>query len=156
MPAVFTPRRRVQLFVVPLVAAFCMAFIIGAIVLDREGADCPSPTWNNQLHLQLSPTSAKAVQPAAVTACMGEECVPLAPAFAKASSGTTRALIHERDGSWQLSLGAQPAGTISFTVYDKNGAVLSNQSTKVNWTRISGNERCGGAMADVSMVLDMP
>lgn len=155
MPAVPPPRRRVQLFLVPLVAACCMAFIIGAIVIDRESTACPSPTWSNQLNLKLAGNSAHAAQAAAITACMGAECVPATPAFAKTSSGTTRALTHEDDGTWRLSLGPQSASTISFTVYDRGGTVLSSQSAQVNWTRISGNERCGGAMADVGMVLDV-
>lgn len=154
MPAVSPPRRRVQLFLVPLIATFCMAFIIGAIILDNDAAVCPTPTWNNQLSLQLAGNDATAAKAAAITACMGADCVP--PGSTTNRAGTTRALIHEDDGSWRLSLGSQPASTINFTIYDREGAVLSSQSAQVNWTRISGSERCGGAMADVGMVLDLP
>ncbi|MFC8304259.1 hypothetical protein ACFUCV_11300 [Specibacter sp. NPDC057265] len=156
MPAVPPPRRRVQLFLVPLIAAFCMAFIIGAIVMDRDGAACPAASWDNHLNLKLLADGADAKEAAAVTACMGAKCVAHAQDSTKTTSGTTRALIHEANGSWQLSLGAQAVSTIDFTVYDKNGAVLATRTTQVNWTRISGSERCGGAMADVGVVLEMP
>lgn len=153
MPAVSPPLRRVQLFLVPLIATFCMAFIIGAIILDSDGAACPPPTWKNQLSLELTGNDATAAEAAAITACMGADCA--SPGSTKNRAGTTRALIHENDGSWRLSLGPQPASTINFTVYDRRGAVLSSQSAQVNWTRISGSERCGGAMADVGMVLEL-
>ena len=156
MPAAPTTRRRVELILVPIVAAFCMAFIIGAIVLDRDRGACPSPTWNNHLSLSLAGNSAERTEASAVTACAGKDCVPQSPAFAKSSKGDTQLLTRQKDGSWLLTVGAQPASTMSFNVYDQNGKVLAAQSTKVNWTRISGNERCGGPMADVGMVLDVP
>lgn len=156
MPAAPTTRRRVELVLVPIVAAFCMAFIISAIVLDRDRGACPSPTWNNHLSLSLAGNAVESSEASAVTACVGKDCVPLSPSIAKSSNGNTKLLAHQKDGSWLLTLGAQPASSINFNVYDQNGKVLAAQSTKVNWTRVSGNERCGGPMADVGMVLDVP
>ena len=134
MPVVPTTRRRVELVLVPLVAAFCMAFIIGAIVLDRDGGPCPSATWNNHLTLSLSGSFTGSTKASAVTACSGADCIPLAPADATSTTGSTRMLTHEKDGSWLLTMGAQPPSTINFRVYDLNGKVLAAQSTALNWT----------------------
>lgn len=156
MPAVPTTRRRVELVLIPLVAAFCMAFIIGAIVLDRDGGTCPTANWNNRLSLSLAGSQSASDSAAAVTACSGTDCVPQAPTFAKASTDGTRVLTQQQDGSWLLMVGAQPPKSLSFSVYDHNGKVLAAQTTALNWTRVSGNERCGGRMAGINVVLDMP
>lgn len=160
MPAAPTTRRRVELVLVPLVAAFCMAFIIGAIVLDRDGRPCPSPNWNNQVTLSLSGNLPSSTQAAAVTACTSTDCVPAAPttvaAAALHSIASNRILAQQADGSWLLNLGAKPPNSVSFSVFDQNGAVLATQSTALNWTRVSGNERCGGRMAGLHVVVDMP
>lgn len=152
MPVAPTTRRRVELLLVPLVAAFCMALIIGAIVLDRDGGPCTTPNWDNHLTLTLSDSS----RAANVTACSGSECVPMAPTFARSATGNTRLLAHQKDGSWLLNVGAQPPTAISFRVFDQAGNVLAAQSTVLNWTRVSGNERCGGRMADITVGLNVP
>lgn len=152
MPVVSTTRRRVELVLVPLVAAFCMALIIGAIVLDRDGRPCSSPNWDNHLTLTLSDSS----RAASVTACSGNECVPMAPTFAKSAKGNTQLLAHQKDGSWLLNVGAQPPTAMSFKVFDQAGNVLAAKSTDLNWTRVSGNERCGGRMADIKVGLAVP
>ena len=156
MPAAPTTRRRVELVLIPLVAAFCMAFIIGAIVLDRDGGSCPAPTWNNHLSLSLAGNQGNNATAAAVTACSGTDCVPQSPTFAKMSAGGTRMLTHQKDGSWILTVGALPPKTLNFRVYDQNGKVLATQTTALNWTRVSGTERCGGRMANINVVLNMP
>ncbi|MEO6529324.1 MAG: hypothetical protein ABI563_04480 [Specibacter sp.] len=152
MPVAPNTRRRVELLLVPLVAAFCMALIIGAIVLDRDGGPCTTPNWDNHLTLTLSDSS----RAASVTACSGSECVPTDPTFARSGTGNTRLLTHQKDGSWLLNVGAQPPAAISFRVFDQSGNVLAAQSTALNWTRVSGNERCGGRMADVKVGLNVP
>lgn len=156
MPAAPTTRRRVELVLIPLVAAFCMAFIIGAIVLDRDGGACPTPNWSNRLSLSLAGSYSSSTSASAVTACSGTDCIPQVPAFAKASTGNTQVLTHQTDGSWLLTLGAQPPQALSFRVFDHNGKVLAAQTTALNWTRVSGNERCGGRMDGINVVLDMP
>lgn len=160
MPAAPTTRRRVELVLVPLVAAFCMAFIIGAIVLDRDGRPCPSPNWNNQVTLSLSGGLAGTTNAAAVTACTSTDCVPAAPATVAAAAlhsiANNRVLTPQADGSWLLNVGSQPPNSINFSVFDHNGALLATQSTALNWTRISGNEHCGGRMAGLHVVVDMP
>lgn len=152
MPVAPTARRRVELVLVPLVAAFCMALIIGAIVLDRDRRPCSTPNWDNHVSVTLSDSS----KVASVTACSGSECVPMAPMFAKSSTGSTRLLAHQKDGSWLLNVGAQPPSAISFQAFDESGNVLAAQSTDLNWTRVSGNERCGGRMADIKVGLAVP
>ncbi|MHA7305560.1 hypothetical protein ACX80E_09990 [Arthrobacter sp. TMN-49] len=152
MPVASTTRRRVELVLVPLVAAFCMSLIIGAIVLDRDVRPCSAPNWENHLTLTLS-ESAKA---ASVTACSGSDCVPMAPTFAQGATGSTRLLAHQEDGSWRLNVGSQPPTAISFRVFDRAGNVLAAQSTALNWTRVTGNERCGGRMAEIKMGLNVP
>ncbi|MGO2541520.1 MAG: hypothetical protein ACTH8J_10265 [Specibacter sp.] len=156
MPAAPTTRRRVELVLVPLVAAFCMAVIIGTIVLDRDRGQCPSPTWNNNVTLSLAGSVLNSANAAAITACAGADCTPTGPVFAKSATGNTRVLTHQDDGSWLLTLGAQPPSALNFRVYDQNGKILAAQSTALNWTRVSGNERCGGRMAGMNVVLDVP
>ncbi|MET4002386.1 MULTISPECIES: hypothetical protein [Arthrobacter] len=152
MPAVPLTRRRVELVLVPLVAAFCMAFIIGAIVLDRDSGPCPAPTWNNQLTLSLTGN----VDAGAVTACSGTECVPLPPTFAKSSAKNSGMLTQQKDGSWLFKVATNPPKAVTFRVYDKAWNVVAAQSTALNWTRISGDERCGGRMASINVVLNVP
>ncbi len=65
-------------------------------------------------------------------------------------------LTHQKDGPWMLAVGALPPKTLSFRVYDQNGKVLATQTTALNWTRVSGTERCGGRMANIKVVLNMP
>lgn len=156
MPAVPITRRRVEFVLVPLIAAFCMAFIIGAIVLDRDGRPCPQPNWKNHLSLSLTGSYAGISSASAITACSGVGCVPAPPAFAKSSTGNSSLLTQQDDGSWLLTLGAQPPSAVSLSVYDRSGNVLASESTALNWTRVSGDERCGGRMAGINMVLDVP
>ncbi|MFQ4148718.1 hypothetical protein AAGW05_08490 [Arthrobacter sp. LAPM80] len=156
MPAVPSTRRRVELVLVPLVAAFCMAVVIGTIVLNREGSPCPSPSWDNHVSLSLSGSVADAAHASAVTACTGAECVPAPPAFVMESTGNTSVLSHQLDGSWLMTVGAQPPSAVSFRVYDHSGNVLAAQTTALNWTRVSGDERCGGRMAGINVVLAVP
>lgn len=152
MPAVPINRRRVELVLVPIVAAFCMAFIIGTIVLDRDSGPCPSPNWHNQLTLSLTGN----VDAAAVTACAGAECVPVPPTFAKSTSEDSGLLTHQNDGSWLFNVAPNPPKSVSFRVYDHNGDIVAAQSTALNWTRVSGTERCGGRMSSINVVLDVP
>lgn len=162
MPAAPTTRRRVELVIVPLVAAFCMAFIIGAIVLDRDGGPCPPATWSNQLTLSLTGSLSGMAQAAAVTACTGADCTPTPPPSAAAASAAlqagegTRALVQQPNGSWTLNVGAKLPRTLNFRVFDNSGKILATQSAALNWTRVSGNERCGGQMAGMNVVVDMP
>lgn len=161
MSAAPTTRRRVELVLVPLVAAFCMALVIGAIVLDRDGGPCPSPNWNNQLTLSLAGNLNGMTHAAAVSACIGAECVPLAPGTSAAAAalqpvGNTRPLTPQENGTWLLNIGAQPPSAVNFSVFDRNGKVLATQSTALNWTRVSGSESCGGRMAGINVVMDMP
>lgn len=161
MPAV-TTRRRVELVLVPLVAAFCMAFIIGAIVLDRDRGACPPANWSNQLTLSLTGSLSGMANASAVTACTGTDCTPAAPPSAAAASAAlqasegTRTLAQQPNGSWTLNVGAKLPRTVNFSVFDKSGNILATQSAALNWTRVSGNERCGGQMAGMSVVVDMP
>ncbi|SEE92106.1 hypothetical protein SAMN04489740_3105 [Arthrobacter alpinus] len=156
MPAVPLSRRRVEFVLVPLVAAFCMAFIIGALVLDRDSRPCPQPNWNNQLSVSLSGSLESTSNVSAITACAGTSCTPAEPTFAKGSSGNTSVLVHQQDGTWLLTLGAQPPSAVSFRLFDENGTVLAAQSTALNWTRVTGDERCGGRMAGISLMLNVP
>lgn len=161
MSAAPTTRRRVELVLVPLVAAFCMAFVIGAIVLDRDRGPCPSPNWGNQLTLSLAGNLTGMTHAAAVSACSGAECVPVAPGTSAAAAAlhvvdNTRSLTQQKDGTWLLNVGAQPPNAINFSVYDHNGKVLATEAASLNWTRVSGDERCGGRMAGINVVLEMP
>lgn len=156
MRAVPLSRRRVEFILVPLVAAFCMAFIIGALVLDRDGRPCSVPNWDNHLSISLAGSLASTSNVSAITACAGTSCTPASPTFAKSSSGDTKILVHQQDGSWLLTLGAQPPSSINFRMFDESGKVLAAQSTSLNWTRVSGDERCGGRMADISAMLNVP
>lgn len=138
-----------------------MAFVIGAIVLDRDRGVCPSPNWNNQLTLSLAGNFNSTTHAAAVSACTGAECVPAAPGTSAAAAAlhsvdNTRSLTPQKDGTWLLNVGTQPPNAVNFSVFDHAGNVLATESTALNWTRISGNERCSGPMAGINVVMDMP
>ncbi|MCQ9165243.1 MULTISPECIES: hypothetical protein [unclassified Arthrobacter] len=156
MPAVRPPRRRVEFFVVPFVAAVCMAFIIGAIVMDKDSGGCAPASWHNRVMLTLAGNQATAAQVDSVTACVGAECVPLTPTFARKSSSGSVLLARQPDGSWQLKVGTQPASSVTFRAFDASGKVLGQQSNTLNWTRVGGNEKCGGPMADLHVDLQLP
>ncbi|WP_104091036.1 hypothetical protein [Arthrobacter sp. GMC3] len=159
MPVTPFTRRRVELVLVPMVAALCMAFIIGAIVMDRDSGSCPPSAWHNQVNLTLAGDTSTAAKANAVTACAGSKCVPLTPTFAKnASSGGASAslLTHEADGSWVLDVGSQPPNSLTFRVFDVAGNLLAQQSTAMNWTRVGGSEQCGGPMAAMKVFLRLP
>ena len=138
-----------------------MALVIGAIVLDRDGGPCPSPSWNNHLTLSLAGNLNGMTHAAAVSACIGAECVPLAPVTSAAAAalqpvGNNRSLTPQKNGTWLLNLGAQPPNSVNFSVFDQNGKVLATQSAALNWTRVSGSERCGGRMEGINVVMNMP
>lgn len=152
MRAIPSTRRRVELVLVPLVAAFCMAFIIGAIIIDRDAGLCPTPTWKNQLTLSLTGD----VDATAVTACSGTDCVPLPPSFAKNATESPSVLTPQKDGTWLFDVAGTPPKSVSFRVYDQSWKVVAAQSAALNWTRVSGNERCGGHMAPIGVVLHVP
>lgn len=128
--------------------------------MDRDGGTCPAANWNNQLTLSLAGSLSGMTHAAAVTACTGAQCTPMAPSSAAAASlhsaENNRVLTHQRDGSWLLNVGSQPPRTVNFRVFDHSGNVLATQSADLNWTRVSGNERCGGRMAGINVVMDMP
>ncbi len=163
MSAVPTRRRRVELVLVPLVAAFCMAFIIGAIVLDRDRGPCPPANWNNQLTLSLTGSLSGITHADSVTACTGTDCTPMAPATAASaasaalpSNQSNRVLTQQKNGSWLLNIGTKPPQTLKFSVFDQAGNVITTQTTALNWTRVAGDERCGGRMAGMNVVVDVP
>lgn len=155
MPAVRSSRRRVELVLVPFVAALCMAFIIGAIVMDKDAVACPPATWHNHVTLALAGDPDATARVSAVTACTGSKCVPLTPTFAKNAPGGSAMLSRQPDGSWLLDAGSQPASVITFRAFDAAGNVLAQQSSTLNWTRVGGNEKCGGPMASMKVPLSM-
>lgn len=141
-----------------------MAFIIGAIVLDRDRGPCPPANWNNQLTLSLAGSLSGITNAAAVTACTGADCTPMAPTTSAAagasaalpSNQSNRALTRQQNGSWLMNIGTKPPQTVKFSVFDHAGNVLATQTTALNWTRVAGNERCGGRMAGMNVVVDVP
>lgn len=156
MPAIPFTRRRVELVLVPMMAALCMAFIIGAIVTDRDAGPCPPPGWHNQVSLTLAGDTRTVAQSQSVTACSGAGCIPLAPTFAKntvESNGSASLLTHQADGSWLLDVSPQPPSIFTFRVYDHAGKLLAQQSNTLNWTRVGGSEQCGGPMATMKILL---
>ncbi|WP_146233405.1 hypothetical protein [Arthrobacter psychrolactophilus] len=156
MRAVRLSRRRVEFILVPLVAAFCMAFIIGALVLDRDSRPCPPANWNNYLSVSLTGSLLSTSNVSAITACTSASCTPASPTFAKGTSDNSELLVHQQDGTWLLKLDAQPPSALNFRVFDASGKVLTAQSTALNWTRVTGDERCGGRMADIGLLLSVP
>lgn len=156
MRAVRLSRRRVEFILVPLVAAFCMAFIIGALVLDRDSRPCPPANWNNYLSVSLTGSLLSTSNVSAITACTSASCTPASPTFAKGTSDNSELLVHQQDGTWLLKLDAQPPSALNFRVFDASGKVLTAQSTALNWTRVTGDERCGGRMADIGLLLNVP
>lgn len=154
MPAMPPPRRRVELVLVPVMAALCMAFIIGAIVLDTNAGTCPPQNWHNRVTLTL--TGNHAAEAAAVTVCAGATCAPPAPTVAKAASVDSSLLAHQANGSWVLNTGAAPPPVVTFRVFDVTGKVLAQQSNSLNWTRVGGSERCGGPMAGMQVGIRVP
>ncbi|WP_442213232.1 hypothetical protein [Specibacter sp. RAF43] len=149
-------RRRVELVVIPVMAALCMAFIIGAIVLDRDAGSCPPASWHNHVSVTLAGNHDAVAAAAAVTACTGSACIPLSPTFARNSAGGTGLLAHQPDGSWVLSVGSKPPAHVTFSVFDASGTVLARASNALNWTRVAGTEKCGGPMAEVRVLLQLP
>lgn len=133
-----------------------MAFIIGAIVMDKDSAACSPATWHNHVTLTLTGNPDAAVRVSAVTACTGSKCVPLTPTFAKNAPSGSAMLSRQPDGSWLLDAGTQPAPGITFRAFDAAGNVLAQQSNTLNWTRVGGNEKCGGPMAAVKVPLYVP
>ena len=141
---------------VPFVAALCMAFIIGAIVTDKDSGGCPQAAWHNHLTLTLAGNGDTAERVHAVTACGGSKCVPLTPTFAKNSPTGAAMLSRQQDGSWLLAVGTQPSSTLTFRAFDAAGNVLVQQSNTLNWTRVGGNDKCGGPMAAMNVALTLP
>ncbi|NVM96285.1 hypothetical protein [Arthrobacter wenxiniae] len=156
MPAVPPPRRRVEFLLVPFVAAVCMAFIIGAIVMDKDTGGCPPASWHNHVALTLAGNQATAARVDAVTACAGAKCVPLTPTFAKNAPGGAALLARQPNGSWLLNVGTQPSSSMTFRAFDAAGNVLGQQSATLNWTRVGGNEKCGGPMGALKVALSLP
>lgn len=155
MSAVRPPRRRVEFLLVPFVAALCMAFIIGAIVMDKDSGGCPAPSWRNHVTLTVAGNEAAVARVDAVTACDGAKCVPLTPTFARQADGGSAMLARQPDGSWLLNVGAQPSSSVTFSAFDAAGKVLGQQSNILNWTRVGGNEKCGGPMAALKVSLNL-
>jgi len=137
-------RRRVELVLVPIVAALCMAFVIGAIVLDRDGANCPPAAWNNSV--SVTPAGHPGVV-AAMTACTGNGCLPPAPSFARTATDGSGKLVRADNGSWTLNTGSDFPGTVTFRAYDAGGNLLTQQTASLYWTRVGGTDHCGGPMS---------
>lgn len=151
MPVIAPSRRRVELVLVPIMAAVCMAFIIGAIVLDTNAGSCPSPNWHNKVTLTLA--GSHAPEASAITSCAGTDCIPPAPAQAEKSAAGSGSLTHQPNGSWVLTTGAAPPSVVTFSIFDAAGKLLAQQSNSLNWTRVGGSERCGGPMAGMQLNL---
>lgn len=149
------PRRRVELVAVPLMATLCMIFIIGAIVLDKNGGACPAVSWSNKVTLALSGNPTSMATASAVTACTGINCKPADPRFAKSSSDVSELLMRQSDGTWVYSPGSASPANVTFKVFDSNGQVLAERAYSLNWTRIGGSEQCGGPMAAMSVPLQL-
>ncbi|PYI64962.1 hypothetical protein CVV68_20190 [Arthrobacter livingstonensis] len=145
-----------ELVLVPFVAAVCMAFIIGAIVMDNDSGGCPTATWHNHVTLSLAGDQATAARVSAVTTCAGAKCAPPTPTFAKNARNGSAMLTRQPDGAWLLDVGTKPSPTVTFRAFDAAGNVLGQQSNTLNWTRVGGNEKCGGPMAAMKVVLSLP
>jgi hypothetical protein len=156
MSAAPNARFRVELVLVPLVAAVCMAFIIGAIVLDKGAGSCPQPNWHNHLTLSLSGSPSAVSSVSAITACAGSNCVPMNPTFAKLATGAPSLLARQGDGSWVLNVDTEPPTAVTFRAYDAAGNLLIQQSDTFNWTRVGGTEQCGGPMGAMTVPLRLP
>ena len=137
-------RRRVELVLVPMVAALCMAFVIGAIVLDRDGVKCPPSSWNNSVTVTAAGDPGAV---AAMTACTGNGCLPPSPPFAQKSTTGSGKLVHAANGSWTLNTGDEIPGTVTFRAYGASGNLLSQTTASLYWTRVGGSEHCGGPMS---------
>jgi hypothetical protein len=137
-------RRRVELVLVPMVAALCMAFVIGAIVLDRDGANCPAAGWDNAVDVTAA-GHPDAV--AAMTACTGTGCLPPAPSFSRTATNGSGKLMRSGDNSWTLKTGKDIPGTVTFRAFDAAGNLLTQQTASLYWTRVGGSESCGGPMS---------
>ncbi|GAA4655668.1 hypothetical protein [Arthrobacter cryoconiti] len=156
MPAAPTTRRRVELVFVPIMAALCMAFIIGAIVLDKDPAACPAATWANTLKVTLTGSQSAVAGAANITACAGSTCIPLNPMFAKNAPNATDILAREANGSWVFVMGEQPPSAVTLRVFDTAGNLLTQESRTLNWTRVGGTEQCGGPMAAMRVQVQVP
>ncbi|WP_160318944.1 hypothetical protein [Arthrobacter sp. ERGS1:01] len=137
-------------------AALCMAFIIGAIVIDRDSGACPPSNWHNHIALTLAGNQARVDEAAAITACTGARCIPPAPTFAKNASAGNGLLSRQEDGSWLFTVGSVPPSSVTFRTFDVAGNMLSQQSNVLNWTRVGGTEQCGGPMGTMRVVVRVP
>lgn len=155
MPVTPKARRQVELVIVPLLAALCMALVIGAIVLDRDAASCPPASWHNNVHVTLGGDHGITASAAAITACAGQKCTPLTPTFARSSASSTNLLAAHTDNTWVFDVGKTPPTLLTFRVYDASGKVLAQQSNSLNWTRVGGSEICGGPMAQLNVMLPL-
>lgn len=155
MPVVPPARRRVELIAVPLLAALCMAFIIGAIVLNKNSASCPPTSWHNRVNVTLGGDQPRMAAAAAITACSGSKCVPLSPTFARSSANFNNLLATHEQGGWFFNVGQLPPTALTFRVYDSKGNVLAQQSNSLNWTRVGGSEICGGPMGQMNVLLSV-
>lgn len=148
-------RRRVELVAVPLVATLCMVFIIGAIVLDRNNGSCPAANWENKVTLTLGGNPMSIAAASAVTSCVGVNCKPADPRFAKSSADHTELLLHQSDGTWLYSPQTAAPVNVTFKVFNASGQILAEQSYALNWTRVGGTEHCGGPMAPMKVPLQL-
>lgn len=131
-----------------------MAFVIWAVVMDRDipGTVCPDLGWTNSVKV-LTTGSSDPVS--AMTACQGNGCVPTPPsALTNATPGSS--LTHDGGNSWTLNLATAAPAQITVQAYDADGKVLTKQSYSLNWTRVGGNEVCGGPMTTAAIEMSVP
>ncbi|WP_125615756.1 hypothetical protein [Specibacter cremeus] len=147
-----TPRRHVELVLVPIVAAIAMAFVVGAIMLHRDGT-CPAAGWSNAVKVA---THGNLDDVAAVTSCAGLGCVPQGPSFANRAKNGVGLLVDDGRGKFVLNVGMADPTSVTLRAFDSSGRVLAQQRYELNWTRVGGTQECGGPMVTDQLALAIP
>ncbi|WP_155848603.1 hypothetical protein [Arthrobacter sp. 35W] len=148
-------RHRIELIVVPVVAAIAMALIIGAIMRDSTPGACPAIGWGNSLTITTTGNSAAV---AAITVCGIGDCGPGAAAATTPASPVLGEDRATRAGGtdWSFQVGMNTPGTLTFQALDAGGVILTQKTVDLNWKRVGGTDQCGGPAVTNDVVLAIP
>ena len=134
----------------------------------RADVVCPAVGWVSTVTLRLEGdiTAVDHVELCTTTGCSVPEVASPQPASPKSAvpsspdgpspSVAPFVAAQTAANSWVFTVQGQLPGEVTTRVLAQDGALLAQQQSRLEWTRVGGSEECGGPMTAPPITLQLP